>query len=144
MKISFTRLNSHSHELRVHRADGSSETATLETSVFFLHDLAHFVVEKMLDYRGGFWGMLAVGHALSELNGKTNPLTEKLRFIEKIVGPVQSAYMGHFPAAFVATATSHLSFPLPDGFAEAAIMRIGSLEHDWKALPFGGILELDW
>jgi hypothetical protein len=144
MKIVFTKLSHQMHRMEILRADGSRDLAELETPVFLLHDLTHFVVEDMLLYERGFWGMLAAGHALSTLGGKTNPLTEELRFVEKIVGPVQSAYMGRFPADFVATVTAHLGYPLPDGFAEQALKQIAVLDERWGSLLFGQPLELDW
>ena len=144
MNITFTKLDRQRHALELRRADGSIERTVLESAVFFLHDLTHYVVERLLKYERGFWGMLAAGHALADLSGKANPLTNELRFIEKIVGPVQSAYMGHFPPNFVPTAIAHLDYSLPDRFAELALERLRALEREWTALPFGGQLKLEW
>jgi hypothetical protein len=144
MYVSLTKLDHNHHRVRVVRDSGIAGEIVLETAVFFLHDLTHFVVEQLLGYRRGFWGMLAAGHSLAELGGKANPLTEQLRFIEKIVGPVQSAYMGHFEASFIPMAIAHLDFPLPDRFAERALEGITELERCWNELLFGKTLELEW
>ncbi|HYC85672.1 MAG TPA: hypothetical protein VEB86_10640 [Chryseosolibacter sp.] len=51
------------------RADGS--TTWMQTTAFFtIHDLAHYVVEKNLNFRHGFYGMVAGGVNITDFEDK--------------------------------------------------------------------------
>jgi len=88
--------------------------------------------------------MLAKGAAISELNGKTNPQTAALRFIEQIVGPVQSVYSGHIPEQLFEKFVAHLDFIIPANFLRDCLSDLNSIMTTWDALPMGGQLGLDW
>lgn len=90
MKIEIKKNIQFQCEYTITRKDKSIDLTILETKTYFLHDICHFVVEKNLQYSKGFWGMLSQGHSFKEQIGKDNPQTNELRFIEQIVGPVQS------------------------------------------------------
>ena len=145
MQIEFTKKDSDTHFLRVRRADGSEASAELHTKTYLLHDLCHFGVEKQLRYEKGFWGMLAAGHAFDQLNGKQNSLTNELRFIEKIVGPVQSIVSGHLAAGDFAMSTSYLESDAARNLdVEQVVEMIQDLLRKWNRLPFGQSLILQF
>lgn len=144
MKITILKKNAFLAQYSIQRTDGSSDAVTLDTKTYLEHDICHYVVEKNLGYTKGFWGMLASGKNFGELSGKNNPLTEELRFIEKVVGPVQSVYWGHLPAEKFADFTAHLEFPLPAGFVETCVAEIRSLTSAWQYLPAGDKIQLNW
>lgn len=51
--------------LIVERSDGSKTYSKLEPD-FEIHDIAHFVVEKQLNCKNAFYGMLAQGYRIDE------------------------------------------------------------------------------
>jgi hypothetical protein len=126
------------------RNDLSVETFSLETKTYFLHDICNYVVEKNLHYTNGFWGMLAKGSSINTLKGKTNPQTTELRFIEQIVGPVQSVYSGYLPQDLFEQFIAHLDFALPINFLSTCISMINTIMANWNALPLNDQLVLEW
>ena len=144
MQIAINKKTHYLCQYTVTRDDRSVEDFTLETKTYFLHDICHFVVERNLQYAAGFWGMLARGMAIHELNGKTNLQTAELRFIEQIVGPVQSVYSGHLPEQLFEQFVAHLDFIVPAKFLTDCLSEISSIIATWEGLPLGGQLELDW
>jgi len=144
MKIEIKKATAYQCEYRITRNDGSVELISLETKTYLLHDICHYVVEKNLEYSKGFWGMLSKGHSFNELFGKDNPQTTELRFIEQIVGPVQSVYWGHIPKHNFGQFTAHLNFTMRDDILNTCIAEIEAIMEDWKQLPTGHTLTLDW
>jgi hypothetical protein len=98
-----------------------------------------------LNYKKGFWGMIALGYKMSELTGKENGLTENSRFIEKIVGPVQSIVSGHLPVEkfrdFTAYLNSELANTLP---VEEVVNQINTLLKQWQGLAYGESMVLNF
>lgn len=144
MEIAITKKTHYLCQYTVTRHDRSVEDFTLDTKTYLLHDICHFVVERSLNYAAGFWGMLAKGAAISELNGKTNPQTAALRFIEQIVGPVQSVYSGHISEHLFEQFVAHLDFIVPANFLRDCLSDLNSIMTAWEALPLGRQLTLDW
>lgn len=138
MRIIFRKLNSVSHELKIIRADNSDDIAVLETGTYQLHDICHFFVEKELKTIYGFWGMLSQGYKIAQLSGKTNPLTEKLRLIECIVGTVQSVYSAHMNYSDAYSYLETVDWDLSvDPLLDNVIPQIRGFMERWKHLPIG-------
>jgi hypothetical protein len=144
MTIQIKKKTNYLCEYTLTRVDKSVEQITLETKTYLLHDVCHYVVEKNLNYSKGFWGMLASGHSFEELFGKDNPQTVELRFIEQIVGPVQSVYWGHISKENFATYIQHLDFSIPEETLTACISEITSIMQQWQQLIPGQELTLHW
>lgn len=144
MKIQIIKKTHHQSHYAITRNDGSVEEMTLDTKTYFLHDICHYVVEKNLSIQNGFWGMLSHGYTFQQLFGKDNPLTTELRFIEQIVGPVQSVYSGHIPENDFEQFIAHLYFPLPENMLSKTLAHISSIMEKWQPLEPGQSLNLDW
>ncbi len=144
MKIEIKKKSPYQCEYTITRDDKSVELITLETETYFVHDICHYVVEKNLKYSKGFWGMLSQGHAFKELFGKDNPQTTELRFIEKIVGPVQSAHWGHIPEKNFEEFIKHLDFTMPENILDSCLTEINTIIESWKQLQVGKQLTLEW
>lgn len=143
MEIDFKKLNISSHELKIVRSDRSSETVVLDTKTYLLHDICHFFVEKELNTVDGFWGMLSQGYQLEQLFGKTNPLTEKLRSIEGIVGGTQSVYSKHMDESAFWDYLDAPGFDISDSnFLDKVIPRIEEFMNHWRFLPIGKSMTL--
>lgn len=144
MKIEIRKMHPSQHTYTLTRADGTKETIALDTKTYLLHDICHFVVEKQLQYPKGFWGMLARGHTFNALFGKDNPMTTELRFIEQIVGPVQSVHSGHMVKKDLGPYLKHLDFTLAEHFLDTLLAEIGNIMAQWKKLEMGQQLTLEW
>lgn len=144
MKILLKKLNSLQCEYTIIREDSSTEQIILDSKTYFAHDVCHYVVEKHLGYTKGFWGMLAQGYSFKELLGKENSLTEELRFIEKIVGPIQAVYSGYFPKKELGIHIEHLDFEVNSSVLENCLIEIDLILKKWEKLSFGQLLELEW
>ncbi|MBL8950550.1 MAG: hypothetical protein JNK82_07215 [Myxococcaceae bacterium] len=131
MKIVFTRLTADRHRFDVLRDGRAPESRELETRSYLAHDLVHFTVERVFGFTAGFYGRLASGVALDQVDAAA---TDESWRVEGIVGRFQS-YL-------------HSRAPLPDGLDAE---KVAQVERDWRALlgawkatPYGGRLELDW
>lgn len=144
MKIIASKVSGFLFRYSIYRDNGQSETIELDTKTYFLHDICHFVIEKKLHIRKGFWGMLADGYAFNALSGKDNPQTIDLRFIEQIVGPIQSVYMGHFDKEELGAYIEHLNFPVKSEDLEYCLHNISRIMEKWDSLAVGEELELEW
>lgn len=131
-------------EYTLTRDDQSIERVTLETKTYFIHDICHFAVEKNIGYKKGFWGMLSQGYTFNFLFGKDNPHTKELRFIEQIVGPVQSVYSGHIRKPDFEQYISHLDFVVTEGVLDKCLADIKTIIEKWQQLAIGQEITLDF
>ena len=134
MKIELKKITNYQCEYTLTRDDQSLERITLETKTFLLHDICHFAVENNLEYKKGFWGMLSQGYTFSELFGKNNPQTEELRFIEQVVGPIQSVYSGHILKQDFEQYIKHLNFTMTENILERCLADIRAIIEKWEQL----------
>lgn len=144
MKIEIKKLTKYQCEYFLTRNDLSVEIITLETKTYFIHDVCHYVVEKNLEYSKGFWGMLSQGYSFKELFGKDNTLTTELRFIEQVVGPVQSVYLGNIPKQNVNQFVQHINFAMSESLLDECLTEIASILTTWEHLPVGEKITLEW
>lgn len=144
MKIEILKKTPYQCEYTLTRDDQSVERIVLDTKTYFTHDVCHYVVEKNLNYSKGFWGMLSQGYSFQSLFGKDNPQTAELRFIEQIVGPVQSAYWGHIHPTDFEQTISHLDFSISENLLHACLSEITAIIENWEQLPIGQQLIIEW
>jgi hypothetical protein len=144
MKIEIKKSTPYQSEYTITRDGKSFELITLETKTFLVHDISHYAVEKHLQYSKGFWGLLSKGHSFNELFGKDNPQTTELRLIEKIVGPVQSTYLGYIPKEDFEQFVKHLDFTMPESVLNSCLTEIESILKKWEHLLIGQQLTLEW
>ncbi|WP_180540134.1 hypothetical protein [Nevskia soli] len=76
--------------LRCIRQDGSVtwQKQTRHAAHFAMHDLTHFVVESVLGYRRGFFGLIAEGWDVADTTGKgtRGAVPAEALEVEKLVG----------------------------------------------------------
>lgn len=145
MKIELFKTDHSYHRVTITRQDGTTDAVDLHTKTYLLHDICHYCVEQSLNYDKGFWGMLAAGHSFSELAGKDNPMTDELRFIEKIVGPVQSVVSGHVALEAFPDYTAYLNSELAAKLPVAEVVaQINTLMQQWDSLSHGQSIALQF
>ena len=73
LSIQITKRTDGSGVLRCVRADGSmtwQKQKSRHAAFFALHDLTHFAVESALEFRRGFYGLIADGWEIDDTTGK--------------------------------------------------------------------------
>jgi hypothetical protein len=151
MKIAFRKLTDERHVLAISRDLASWETVECETPSYLEHDLLHYAVEAEAGLRSGFWGRLATGATLAEMNDRTRPMDDEMAAVEQVVGALSAIVKGRSAVAVVAGMNrfaSSLGASLPpwltEGFVLAVEERMRHLLGRWKATPRGSALDLTW
>ncbi|MFD0750265.1 hypothetical protein ACFQZS_08945 [Mucilaginibacter calamicampi] len=144
MKIYIKKVSHHRCEYKLKGEHQDAVISGLDVKTYLIHDITHFVVEQNLEYTDGFWGMLAQGYSFTQLAGKQNELTPGLRAIEKIVGPVQSVYMGFITIDQFDTYTSHLDVHTDIHWLKNCIESVENIYAEWEKLKPGEEFFLVW
>ena len=154
MRVSFVKLSDERHALEIVREDGRRERVECETRSILMHDLLHFAVESEGGLTGGFWGRLAAGTTLAEMNDRTRPVgpeSAELAAIEQLVGALHGATKGRTPEELVAGMrrfAEALGQELPDWLTESFVGRVKErlrrFVGHWNATPYGSSMALDW
>jgi hypothetical protein len=153
MRILFHKLTGGRHALEIVRDDGWRERVECETRSYLEHDLLHYAAEAEAALDGGFWGSLAGGKTLAEMNDRAAPgyATAEGVVIEQVVGVLSGVMKGRAPEQIVAaleTYAASLGQETPAWLTvpvvEAVKERMRGLIGRWKATPFGQAMELAW
>jgi hypothetical protein len=155
VKIELRKMSDLEHELTIVRPDGGRETARCETRSTLTHDLLHYAAEREAGVQTGFWGTLAAGRTLADMNDRTGVALggsgPGVMAIERIVGPLTAAAKGAAPDALARRLADYLAETgdrapdwLTPGFVAAVQQRMRRLLGAWRAVEFGQVLSLDW
>jgi hypothetical protein len=153
VKIRFHKLTDARHDLEVLRPGNASERVACETRSYLAHDFLHYAAETEARLAGGFYGRLAAGCTLAELNHRTRPAMDSpdMALIEQIVGMLSGSVKGLTPDQMMTvferftTASEHELPPwLTADFVERVQQRMRQLQGHFRALAFGSYMELDW
>ena len=120
-----------------------------------MHDLLHLAVESEAKVTVGFWGNLAKGRTLADMNDRTGKAmaaeAPEMAVIERLVGSLSGAVKGRTAAEMVAALQQHataLGSANPDWLTEELVLavqeRMRKLMGHWKATPFGDSMEIEW
>jgi hypothetical protein len=151
MRIGFRKLSDERHALTISRDQGSWETVECETRSYLTHDLLHYAVEAEVGVQSGFWGRLAAGATLAEMNDRTRSMSHEMAAIEQAVGALTASVKGRSAAEVVAGMNrfaSALGTTMPSWLDEELVLavqeRMRQLVGRWNATPRGSALELTW
>jgi hypothetical protein len=155
MHILFRKLPGPHHELVIVRSDGRRESVLCETRSTLLHDFIHHAVEGAAHIESGFWGRLAAGRTLAEMNDRAGlPSPDEaaeMATVERFVGALSGATKGVPAAELVAGITRYAAGTqeaVPPWLTEAVVLeaqeRLRRLVGAWRATPPGAAVELDW
>ena len=155
MRIELRKISDQQHELAVVRDRGPREAMTCETRSTLVHDLLHFAAEREAAVQTGFWGTLASGLTLADMNDRTGAALgaagPDVMAIERIVGPLSAAAKGASPDALASRIRDYLAETgdtapdwLTPAFIAAVQERLRHLLGAWRAVPYGETLRLDW
>jgi hypothetical protein len=155
MRIRFTKITDERHTLEVVRSDGRRESVACETRSYLMHDLLHFAVESEAGMARGFWGLLAAGKTLADMNDRSGKAmaaeTPGLLVVEQVVGALSSVTKGRptvdivegirrYEASRGQEAPEWLTVDLIDRVREQMRRLVGH----WKATDYRATMELAW
>ncbi len=155
MRIAFRKIDEASHVLEVTRADGATESVQCETRSYLVHDLLHYAVESEARLRGGFWGYLAAGKSLAQMNDRTGEemadVAGEMGAIERIVGAMHLTTKGRSSREIVAgllrfyeSIGEEAPAWVTEALVDAVQERMRRLQGQWRATPRGGRMELSF
>jgi hypothetical protein len=157
MRILFHKLTDQRHALEIVRDDGQHDRVELETRSCLVHDFLHYAVESRAGLRGGFWGRLAAGRSLAEMNDRTayagapGGMDPEMAVIERVVGAMSGIAKGRTAADLIAgfrQSAASAGTPAPPWLTgpviEDAAERLRRLTGQWRATPHGQAMAIDW
>ena len=156
MNIFLTKISDDRHRLDVKRENGSRDGIELESKSTLVHDFLHFALESSIGTQEGFWGALAAGKTLADMNDRSGASMREyagtMADIEQLVGALTNVAKGTASADEIIAAVRNMRAaagkPVPDWFNAQTIEdvreRMRKLQGHWNATPFGGIMELTW
>lgn len=155
MRIELRKISDGEHELAIVRPGGDREAVRCETRSTLVHDLLHYAAEREANVTTGFWGTLAGGRTLADMNDRTGAALGDaggdVMAIERIVGPLSGAVKG-VPArqlaerlqAYLAETGAPGPGWLTPAFVAAVQERMRHLLGAWRAVGHGQTMTLDW
>jgi hypothetical protein len=157
MKILLTKISDQKHVLDIVRDDGSRDSVDLESKTFLLHDFLHYSVESLAELKNSFWGQLASGKtfeqmALRDEGTMMQNLSSEDAMTEAIVGALTGAMQGPNEPERVFIGLKNLfdaqSRPIPEwltaNFIEQIKEKMRRLVGEWRSVPYGSRMELDF
>lgn len=154
MQILLTKISDQRHALELVRTDGSRETIELVTREALFHDLLHYAVESTLRTQRGFWGTLASGKTMADLNDRTGEAVKEnaatLYRVEGIVGAMSNVVAMPVDRAFAKlrwfSETQGQEPPewCTESFVAEVSERMRRLQGQWKATPYGESMKIVW
>jgi hypothetical protein len=155
MRIVFHKTSGERHGLEIVHDCGERERVECETRSCLVHDFLHFATEAAAHLDGGFWGNLAKGKTLADMNDRTGQrMAEEgpaMMSIERVVGALSLAAKGRSPRDVVSAIgnyMSNLDVPMPHWLTEEFVAEVQEqlrqLLGRWNATPYGGTMSLDW
>lgn len=153
--IRFHKQSHDTHILEIIRSNGASEQVTCETKSYLGHDLLHFAVESEAGIQAGFWGNLAKGKTLADMNDRTGASMKDelpdMAMIEQTVGMLTGAVKGvdaeemmHALERYATSLGTTLPPWLTVPYIKAVQERMRQLIGHWNGTPYGQIMELEW
>jgi hypothetical protein len=145
LKIRLTKKRNGTTILSCLRKDGTSTWQRYQGEFFALHDLTHYAVETILEYKQGFFGLLADGWNISDFGTPwpRGPIPADADPAEIVVGLLhveQSSRVEMSASEFNASAQGVCA--LSDAQLTAIRERMRELFHRWAALSPGSTMEL--
>ena len=154
MRILFRKISDEQHELTIVRAAGRRESLLCETRSVLMHDFIHYAVESAAHIETGFWGLLAHGRTLAEMNDRAGlPSADEaaeMATVERFVGALSGAVKEVPAAQLIAGIRRYaraMDSDVPPWLTEAVVVdaqeRLRRLVGAWRATSAGAALELD-
>lgn len=139
------------NQLTCYRKDGSSTSSNINSTTPF-HDLAHFVMERELKLKNGFYGNIEKGYSIEELSKKEIILTlpQESMVAEILTRALQSLWSGacnleqFIPLVESELNTLGIKYPLRINMelVDTMLIQYENLITQWNKINEGESLEL--
>ena len=152
--------------LHISRPDGTEDKSTFPKKGMIPHDIVHYIVEQELAFLGGFWGYVANGTAISDIqeiaknaghaSSKRAEIPEQhvieLLQAERIVECFEADqwssgtdYDTFRDVIEAACASSHVPAPKIDDLRiEKIRAQISEFTAKWTTTPVGDMVQITW
>ena len=156
MRIRLTKVSDEQHRLEIERDDGSREAIDLVTREALFHDLLHYAVESAMATQGGFWGALAAGKTMADLNDRSGESMREFAVtllpVEEAVGMMTGVVRSEDPDALAAATIRRyhesMERPVPAWCSESFVSEVREqmrqLVGRWRAAPYRHSMEIEW
>lgn len=157
LRIAFRKIDDQRHVLEVSRPEGRAESVECETRSYLVHDFLHYAVESEARLLHGFWGSLAAGKTLGQMNDRsagmagTPGLPGEIGAIERIVGAMHLTTKGRSAREIVGgvrrfyeSIGEEVPAWLTESLVDAVRERMRRLQGQWQATPRGGRMDLSF
>jgi hypothetical protein len=155
VRILIHKLTDERYALEIVRDGGARERVECETRSTLRHDLLHYATESEAKLDGGFWGLVARGKTLADMNDRTGMALAaewpELMEVERVVGALHGLDGGRSAEAVVGALRTYctaLGETMPAWLTPALVAavaeRMRELTGRWRATPFGRAMELAW
>jgi hypothetical protein len=154
MRILLTKLSDQQHRLALVRRDGSREAIELVTREALFHDFVHYAVESSMGTQGGFWGALASGKTMTDLNDRTGASMKDfagtLYVVEATVGLMSGVLGLPLEEAWAKLCWYYETQEQerPEWCTETFVAEVREclrrLQGQWKATPYGETMDITW
>lgn len=154
MRILLTKISDRRHRLELVRRDGAREAIELVTREALFHDFVHYAVESSMGTQGGFWGALASGKTMADLNDRTGAAMKdfagSLYAIEAAVGLMSGVVGLPDEEAWAKLGWYHETQQqepaewCTEAFVAEVRECLRRLQGRWKATPYGESMEILW
>lgn len=152
--------------IHITRSDGTEDKSTFPKKGMIPHDFVHFVVEKEFGFSDGFWGYVAKGNSISDIQeivknaGHASSKRAKIPD-EHIVELLQAERLvecfeadqwssGTDSDTFrdvvnAACASSHVPVPtIDDRSIEKIRVQLSEFTAKWTTIPIGDMVQITW
>lgn len=154
MQLNITKNTGKPHILSYTRDDGSV-TWMYSDDFFTRHDLSHYAIETIMEYRTAFYGMLNDGMDIGDFEDREKrlliPMTDEARWAENMANLfLMETTQGTFPdfnevqqnTGRSSFGDQYLLMTLSPDQIEGIRNRLRQLLAEWDALPVGETLTL--
>jgi len=161
MQIRLRKISDLRHRLDIVRDDGSRDAVELTSRSFLIHDFLHYTVEMCAGLKASFWGMLASGKSFKDVHesfamvgpaDRAACLQSEAAVTEAIVGALTGVVQDRADAKAAIAGITRLfeaqdrTLPawLTVTFVEGVREQMQRLRGEWRAVPFGGEMAIEF
>lgn len=153
MRIQLTKGKDDKDSLSCFRNDGSSTTTELGPGSAY-HELSHYVVETIMDYHQGFFGMLASGRDIAEFDMQNEERSFQIpregyyaEFLASLIqGSVGSGNVDPEYVEMLRKGAENMNLPFPEipdpKLLDQMRLQAAALIHEWNILLPGESMEV--
>jgi len=144
MDIAVVKQAGRRHRAVVGTDHGTVQFAVADYGARLPHDLVHYVVERALGMRYGFWGLIAAGARFDSVAAFGARRPRRLSAVDDPLVAAHAAELGEAERVANAVSRPGAEAGLGADVRAAVEAELARLTAEWQALDVGGVLRLIW